>query len=129
MGMGMGPGPGPGPRRGPPLPRDASPTLYIEGVPHDATVREIAHIFRPFDGFQSTRLVKKENVRGPLCFAEFAGADLAFAALNTLQGYVLDRDDPKSPALRIVFAKSKGRVPPGKGGPGGGGAGDRGGRR
>ena len=99
------------PRGGPPPPRlpdNASPTLHISGVPKDATVREICHIFRPFDGFQSARLVpSKDPERGPLCFAEFTNPELAFVALETLEGYLIDRDDPDSSALHIAFAKNK----------------------
>lgn len=56
----MGPGPAgpPGPAGSPmppnymsaQLPRDASSTLYVEGLPSDATEREVAHIFRRFEG-------------------------------------------------------------------------------
>jgi len=133
-GSGMGPGPlppvpGMGPGQGAPPPRrmnlppNASSTLYVEGVPKDATVREMSHVFRPFEGFQSTRLVAKEGIRGPLCFSEFADPGLAFAAMETLQGYLIDRDDPDSPCLRISFAKHQ----PHQAGRGGGGRG--GGRR
>jgi len=31
------------------------------GVPKEATVREISHILRPFDGFKNARLVGKEG--------------------------------------------------------------------
>ena len=93
------------------LPRDASPTIYVEGVPADATVREMAHVFRPFEGFKHTRLVSKESVRGPLCFAEFETAELASSAKDTLQGYLIDRDDLESSSLRISFAKSQGNPP------------------
>ena len=31
-------------------------TLYVEGVPTDATEREVYHLFRPFPGFISLRL-------------------------------------------------------------------------
>lgn len=105
------------------LPPNASSTLYVEGVPKDATVREMSHVFRPFEGFQSTRLVAKEGIRGPLCFSEFADPGLAFAAMETLQGYLIDRDDPDSTCLRISFAKHQ----PHQTGRGGGGRG--GGRR
>ena len=74
----------------------------------DAMVREICHIFRPFDGFQSARLVpSRDPERGPLCFAEFTNPELAFVALETLEGYLIDRDDPDSSALHIAFAKNK----------------------
>jgi hypothetical protein len=91
------------------LPPDASSTLYVEGVPADATRREMAHVFRPFEGFRSTRLVAKENVRGPLCFAEFDDARCASKAKDTLQGYLIDRDAPESGALRVSFAKTQDR--------------------
>lgn len=93
----------------PRLPPDASATLYVEGVPADATRREMAHVFRPFEGFRSTRLVAKENVRGPLCFAEFDDARRASQAKDTLQGYLIDRDAPESGALRVSFAKTQDR--------------------
>lgn len=32
------------------LPPDASSTLYVEGLPADATEREVGHIFRRFEG-------------------------------------------------------------------------------
>lgn len=91
------------------LPPDASATLYVEGVPPDATRREMAHVFRPFEGFRSTRLVAKENVRGPLCFAEFDDPRCASKAKDTLQGYLIDRDAPDSGALRVSFAKTQDR--------------------
>ena len=91
------------------LPPDASATLYVECVPADATRREMAHVFRPFEGFRSTRLVSKENVRGPLCFAEFDDARRASQAKDTLQGYLIDRDAPESGALRVSFAKTQDR--------------------
>merc|ERR1712087_977867 len=37
----------------PVLPPNASSTLYVEGLPLDAAEREVAHIFRPFPGYQS----------------------------------------------------------------------------
>ena len=33
------------------LPPDASTTLYLERLPQDVTKRELAHIFRPFEGY------------------------------------------------------------------------------
>jgi RNA recognition motif. (a.k.a. RRM, RBD, or RNP domain) len=38
---------------------DACSTLYVEGLPSSATEREVAHIFRPFPGFQSLRIRHK----------------------------------------------------------------------
>lgn len=39
-------------------PPDACPTLYAEGFPEDMTKRELAHIFRPFEGYKVGRKVE-----------------------------------------------------------------------
>jgi hypothetical protein len=58
------------------LPSDASSTLFVEGLPADVTIREVSHIFRPFPGYQSLRIVPKESKADPakvftLCFVEY----------------------------------------------------------
>ncbi|XP_044956186.1 nuclear speckle RNA-binding protein A-like isoform X1 [Hordeum vulgare subsp. vulgare] len=80
-----------GARPEPPLPPDASNTLYIEGLPANCTRREVSHIFRPFVGFREVRLVNKES-RHPggdphvLCFVDFDSPAQATIALEALQG-------------------------------------------
>ncbi|MCO5551363.1 hypothetical protein L7F22_004865 [Adiantum nelumboides] len=109
-----------------PLPADASPTLFVEGIPIECTRREVAHIFRPFRGFKEVRIVQKESKRSGgelfvLCFAEFEDSYSAAKALDSLQGYKLDDLDHGSEPLRLQFARV--------GGPRGGGRDDyRGGR-
>jgi hypothetical protein len=95
-----------------PLPADAIQTLFVEGVPKDCTQREVNHVFRPFHGFQSARLVLHSSKQRPgeqtmLCFAEFENAQLATLCMYCLQGYVFDRDDPESNKLRLSYAKTK----------------------
>lgn len=62
------------------LPTDAHHTLYVEGVPGDASERELAHIFRPFPGYISLRLRAKggrslgsglPSNADAICFVEF----------------------------------------------------------
>jgi len=94
----------------PSLPTDASSTLYVEGLPSDATEREVAHIFRPFPGYQSLRILTKESKQNPsrlynLCFVEFDNKYQATFALNHLQGYRLDKDDTKG--LTMSYAKTE----------------------
>lgn len=36
----------------PKIPQNATTTVYVEGLPADATEREVAHIFRPYPGFR-----------------------------------------------------------------------------
>ncbi|KAG6478385.1 hypothetical protein ZIOFF_061827 [Zingiber officinale] len=73
-----------GGRPEPPLPPDASNTLFVEGVPAN-------YIFRPFVGFREVRLVNKES-RHPdgepliLCFVDFATPAQAAISLEALQG-------------------------------------------
>lgn len=97
-----------------PIPADASCTLYVENVPIDATQRELSHIFRPYAGFQSLRLIPKEAKRPNeprrwLCFAEFDNKFHATAARNNVQGYRMDKSDTRG--LGCDFAKP-GRGPP-----------------
>lgn len=95
------------------LPPDASSTLYVEGLPPDATEREVSHIFRRFEGqgYQSIRMVARESSKMPgktlfLCFVEFDNAHQATVAMHQLQGYRLDKNSPE-PGVKIVYAKSR----------------------
>ena len=38
------------------LDQNATNTVYVEGIPIDATEREVSHIFRPYPGFKGLRL-------------------------------------------------------------------------
>jgi RNA recognition motif-containing protein len=98
-----------------PLPPDASCTLYVENVPVDATQRELSHIFRPYVGFQSLRLIPKEPKRPTdprrwLCFVEFDNKLHATACRNNVQGYRMDQTDQRG--LGCDFAKGKSGPPP-----------------
>jgi len=106
----------------PPLPPDASNTLYIEGIPTGCTRREVSHIFRPFVGFREVRLVNKEPKHPGgdpivLCFVDFAEATQAAIAMDALQGYKFDEHDRNSSNLRLQYARFTG--PRGHSGPGG----------
>ncbi|XP_062191741.1 RNA-binding protein 1-like [Phragmites australis] len=113
-------GMGYGARPEPPLPPDASSTLYIEGLPADCTRREVSHIFRPFVGFREVRLVNKES-RHPggdphvLCFVDFDNPAQATIGLEALQGYKFDEHERDSAHLRLQFSRFPG--PRSAGGP------------
>lgn len=99
----------------PQLPSDASSTLFIEGLPSDASEREVAHIFRPFPGYQSLRLLAKESKQSQtrfyiLCFVEFDNKYQATFAMNHLQGYRFDKDDVKG--LSMSYAKTERKAKP-----------------
>ena len=67
-------GGGGGGSRGPP-PSRAPPgcSLFVEGVPADATERETAHIFRPFHGYRGLRFVPRKDRPDapPLLFVDY----------------------------------------------------------
>ena len=95
----------------PQIPADASSTLYVEGLPPDATDREMAHIFRPFPGYKSLRL--KQSARGAFCFVEFESPPQALIAKTAVQGYPLDKARaPDTPLLRLEFAKARAKAHP-----------------
>jgi len=96
----------------PPLPADANSTLFVEGLPGDATEREVAHIFRPYPGFLSLRILAKESKQYPnrnyvLCFVEFENRFQATIAIQALQSYKMDKNDTKG--LIISYAKPSSR--------------------
>ncbi|KAL8141341.1 hypothetical protein V2J09_007362 [Rumex salicifolius] len=84
------------------LPPDASKTLYVEGLPRDATRREVAR-------YREVRLVFKESkLRGDpmiMCFVDFADPACAATAMTALQGYEMDEHSPDPAVLRIQFSR------------------------
>mmetsp|Transcript_16218 Transcript_16218/g.20571 ORF Transcript_16218/g.20571 Transcript_16218/m.20571 type:complete len:189 (-) Transcript_16218:880-1446(-) len=91
------------------VPKNATNTIYVEGIPVDATEREVSHIFRPFRGFKSLRLIPREI--GPdekviLCFADFENSFQTTLTINTLQGYRFDKEDILG--LQFTYANKQG---------------------
>lgn len=87
----------------------ATCTLFVEGLPLDATEREVSHIFRPFDGFLSLRLRPTVSKRDPLisfvlCFVEFDSPQRAAAALDARQAYQFSADGR---SLKITFSTKR----------------------
>ena len=77
------------------LKKKATNIVYVEGIPLDATEREVAHIFRPFPGYKSLRLIQKEKngENTILCFVDFENSLQSTICINTLQGYRFDKSD------------------------------------
>mmetsp|Transcript_35813 Transcript_35813/g.55958 ORF Transcript_35813/g.55958 Transcript_35813/m.55958 type:complete len:232 (-) Transcript_35813:222-917(-) len=98
-------------------PQAESNTLYVEGVPRDATQREMTHIFRPFHGYLAVRLIKNSRPKRSddrdyfHCFVEFMSPQAAYAAMENLQSYQMDYDDPTG--LKIEYSIRKTRRPGG----------------
>ena len=79
------------------LSKKATNIVFIEGLPIDASEREISHILRPFPGFRSCRIkeTKKEQngKKNLICFGDFDEVYQATICINTLQGYRFDKND------------------------------------
>ncbi|XP_018462736.2 nuclear speckle RNA-binding protein B [Raphanus sativus] len=99
-----------------PPPPDASKTLFVEGLPSDCSMREVAHIFRPFPGYKEVRLVTTDSEQRDgdpvvLCFVDFENPASAATARNALQGYRMDEEEPDSESLQIQFSRNTGPRP------------------
>jgi len=75
--------------------KNATNIVYVEGLPLNSTEREVAHIFRPFPGFKSVRLITrdKSGEKSVICFADFDDILQSTICINTLQGYRFDKND------------------------------------
>jgi len=96
-----------------PIPKGATNTVYVEGISADASEREVAHIFRPFPGFKTVRLIPRESKQGErvlLCFADFETTLQTTVVINTLQGYRFDRDDILG--LQFSYASTANKIKP-----------------
>jgi len=94
--FGRGPTTFPSPAVFPPRNRfdlQPSSTLFVANIPKDVTSRELNILFRFMPGFQGVRLVMKEG-RAPICFADFMDPNCAALAMQSLQGYRMDKDYP-----------------------------------
>lgn len=90
------------------VPPDATSCVFIDGLPADISKRELAHIFRPFQGFLGLRTLIKErsnrsNEKVTKVFANFVDELAATAALQLLHGYKLDLDDQETMVRRFAF--------------------------
>lgn len=87
--------------------RNATHIVYVEGIPVNATEREVAHIFRPFPGYRSLRLIQKDKNgdKNLICFADFENIIQSTICINTLQGYRFDKNDLIG--LRFSYGVSK----------------------
>ena len=75
--------------------RNATNIVYVEGLPNGSSDREVAHMFRPFPGFKSVRLITREKngEKSIICFADFENVIQSTVCINTLQGYRFDKND------------------------------------
>ena len=77
------------------FPKNATNIVYVEGFPYETTEREISHVFRPFPGYMSVRLITREKngEKTLICFADFENVYQSTICIYTLQGYRFDKND------------------------------------
>lgn len=87
------------------LPPNANKTIFLNNIPNDATVRELAHIFRPYPGYIQVRIIPKEKngKKFNLCFVDFDNEFNSTRAKNALNGYLFDGKN--NIHMGIEFAK------------------------
>lgn len=93
------------------VPKDATSCLYIEGIPPDATEREVAHIFRPFPGYMLARLIPRSSKSGRkyfYCFVDFQTEMQATICMETVQGYRFHKNDSRG--LKLSYAVPTNKV-------------------
>jgi RNA recognition motif-containing protein len=89
------------------MPEGANKSLFVIGFPEDASVRELAHIFRPFVGFENVRIIRKREGRS-FAVVSFQDAFQATVALLATDGYVFDLT-PRSGSLKVEYSRVVGR--------------------
>jgi len=77
-------------------------TVFVGGIPSDATPRELDNLCRFLPGFVNSKVDLK---KGKTLFVRFDTPSSAFNAISALHGQVFDRLNPGEP-LRVVLAKS-----------------------
>nr|VDD56486.1 unnamed protein product [Brassica oleracea] len=87
------------------------PSRELLPLPSNCSMREAAHIFRPFSGYKEVRLVTKGSKQRNgdaivLCFVDFENPACAATARNALQGYRMDEEERDSKILHIQFSRN-----------------------
>lgn len=74
--------------KGPQLEDTSGTTLYVAGIPMDATEREVRGIFRQYAGFNSLRMALRPTHL--LAWASFDSPEQAAFVIEALNGYPID---------------------------------------
>jgi len=81
-------------------------TVFVGGLPLDATHRELDNLCRFLPGFINSKV---DTRRGTTLFARFDSHESAQAAIAVLHNQPFDRNNPTEP-MRVVMAKSNMRT-------------------
>eukprot|EP00968_Pinguiococcus_pyrenoidosus_P000770 scaffold47_cov258-Pinguiococcus_pyrenoidosus.AAC.97 len=92
------------------LPPGSSRILFVGNLPSNMSDRELAHIFRPFPGYESLRLARSGERL--IAFVSFESEVSSTIAMWTLQGYRVDLNSLSDTRLRIEYCKPRTRRQP-----------------
>lgn len=94
---------------------DELSTVFVGGLPLDATQRECENLCRFMPGFVNVKVATKVGVT---VFAQFESGMAAAGAIAALNGHAFDRTNPGEP-MRVAMAKNNMRMGAGGGPPSG----------
>lgn len=90
------------------VPQPSAPgevTLFVSGLPADATAREVAHAFRQYQGYLRLKVVQKQD--HAIGFVTFETPEQAQFVADALTGYTFDEQGGSY--LAVKFAQNKAR--------------------
>jgi len=90
------------------VPQPSAPgevTLFVSGLPADATAREVAHAFRQYQGYLRLKVVQKQD--HAISFVTFETPEQAQFVADALTGYTFDEQGGSY--LAVKFAQNKAR--------------------
>lgn len=94
--------------KGKPCEENDGTTLFVGGIPMDATERELRGIFRQYAGFKGLNMsVRPTHV---LAWASFESAEQAAFVMEALGGYPVDETYPEETQLDLKLARPKTRT-------------------
>eukprot|EP01064_Diplonema_japonicum_P027251 TRINITY_DN3915_c0_g2_i2.p1 TRINITY_DN3915_c0_g2~~TRINITY_DN3915_c0_g2_i2.p1 ORF type:complete len:342 (+),score=92.28 TRINITY_DN3915_c0_g2_i2:62-1027(+) len=78
-------------------------TVFVAGLPHDATDRELYLLFGAFEGYDKSMIVRKDNGKRPYGFVNFNHGPGADSARERINGFQWDPVDPVK--LKVELSK------------------------
>eukprot|EP01059_Diplonema_ambulator_P004413 TRINITY_DN1410_c0_g2_i1.p1 TRINITY_DN1410_c0_g2~~TRINITY_DN1410_c0_g2_i1.p1 ORF type:complete len:364 (+),score=99.83 TRINITY_DN1410_c0_g2_i1:44-1093(+) len=86
---------------------DSIKTIFVAGLPHDATDRELYLLFGSCEAYDKSMIVRKDNGKRPYGFVNFTTAQGAEEAKNKLDGFQWNPAEP----LKLKIELSRRNTP------------------
>ncbi|KAJ9455437.1 Protein couch potato [Diplonema papillatum] len=89
------------------IPNEPIRTLFVAGLPYDASDRELYLLFGSSEGYDKSMIVRKDGGKRPYGFVNYQNNDCAEAAKERLDGFQWDPTEP----LKLKCEQSKRNTP------------------